>query len=1097
LTNIGDPKQGATTSTSAAKFKILNCSWWLSLVANIFSSINLLFENTKPDSIGLCSSRFATTSWLHSINGSTDSNGYVIRFYFPVLPIGQPYGRYDYFSIKLNDTMDIQFQSDADSVLTGSFISKRGVGKPTKLYAKNAISIQTTSANPMRIRSIQINGAYEKLVSSYLGFDLSKLKTGAAFYGLDFVDTVITEQLIQVNNVALSGTPALMADSTYRLTWSLVGASAVDRCSLSVSLDSGLTWTPAGKTLKADSSISWIAPHRESQHCFITVAAIGKNGLKYPGRSPQFSIKLPAPVNNQTPPVNNYMLRGAILSPSAVRLAWSSSTINDTAVTSIGIRFDSQHYPTSMKDSLSVSGGVFGLADTCDTIKSLQQNQEYFFSLFVANRAGVWSASTQNSIIRIRTSALPGQFVSLGIDTQRVFNDSLMLWSQPKLLMAFTDTLDNWNGPSLKAGFIQTGPGFSFRQGNIPPNTSVGIEAAYRTIPAPYKAADQRVYEYNIYTGNWRIDENPIVIDTVGHTVQTIINDARLPFMVMIDTMPPQIGQHLNSQSIFSVNQKIVDTFFVRDNIENVSLNLLAGPGNQNTGDLSLYVTPGQQPSSFLVTVPPNVADQCSGLRAFLVVSDGRNGDTINLSRTILREGTNCDDTLAKAMQWMPLLVTAQPENGRLSAVLSNSPGNTAPLAYDKKTMRIIQWLPLPENSASEEKWVEYEPSRDSLFKLTPGKLIWIKAQNDQAIHFGTAIVAALKDTFTVGLNNNGWTDFSIPYNFDLYMGDIFDATRKSSTPLVDSVEMYRWVKSGSLVRTEPVFLTGILGAANRTDTMRGGEAYSVYNPLSQNLFLRFPPTNVQSSSLNRGNPLQKRKDAPAPWSVRIGIISHDSDYCTPIYCASMPLSKIPRFYPMSPSLSSVTAGVVDAVHNLIYGHAANGDLSNGGAKFDIVCRNSSNEPCPVKIVLEKSLGLPPGIKAGLFAPGSSASSDTLRMVLAPMQKAGIVVIAGTDGYIKNFSRIYGTLLSFNAVSHYRGLKIIYSLPYSTKAVKFTCVDLKGRSVLTRVVSALSYSGYFEWSGGIAKGMYIIEMKATVEGSAQPQVLRKKVLYVR
>ena len=96
--------------------------------------------------------------------------------------------------------MDFSLRGLADSVLAGSFVSNVA-GKPTVLYAKNAIAVLTTSANALRIRSIQINGAYEKLVSSYLKFDLSKLVTTAAYYGLDVIDTIIPPlQITRLSN---------------------------------------------------------------------------------------------------------------------------------------------------------------------------------------------------------------------------------------------------------------------------------------------------------------------------------------------------------------------------------------------------------------------------------------------------------------------------------------------------------------------------------------------------------------------------------------------------------------------------------------------------------------------------------------------------------------------------------------------------------------------------------------------------------------------------------------------------------------------------------------------------------------------------------
>ena len=1100
ITKITGVDQSGASTIYSAKFRVDRCSWWQSLVMNIYGNINFVFNNTKPDSIDLCSSKFAAVSWLRSITGATDSNAYSIRFYFPVLPKDQPYSRYDYFTVLFNDSMDVQFQGISDSIITGSFINKRIPGSTTMIYAKNAIAIQTTSANAFRIRSIQINGVYEKLVSSYLRFDLSALKKNAAYFGFNVIDTVIPDQVIQVKSVALSQASTLSADSTYRLTWSLSGASSVDRCSLSVSLDSGITWMSAGMTNGADTSVMWTAPHRESQHCFIKVLAIAQDGLKYFGLSQEFSIKINTPINSVIPPVNNYLLQGAALTPASVRLVWSINGPRDTAVHKIGIRYNTMHFPASMKDSLSDLAGVFGLSDTCDTILNLQQNQLYYFSLFVGNASDVWSAATQSSIVSVRTGMQPGLGITIGIDTQHVFSDSLLVWSQPKLLVPYSDTIDVWNGPLVKPGFIQTGPGFSFRQGTPPSSTTIGVGIAYGAIPQPFKASDQRVYQYDIYTGNWRINEGPITIDTVNHIVRAGLKDARLPFIVMIDTAPPVVDRRPNSQGFFTIEQRIIDTFFISDNIENVSLQLLAGPGNHDMGDISVYITPGEKPTQYIMTIPPYVADQCSGLRAFLKVGDGRNTETINLSENILRQGTNCDDAVAPAIQWTPLKVTAQPQNPLISAAVLTSAGQATPQAYDKAAERIIQWLPLPENGPDAKKWVEYSSANDSLFKLAPGKLFWIKSRDDRAIHYGNATVPSLRDTFAIPLNAGGWTDFSIPFNFDLYLGDIINATKQTYGSTVDSIEIYHWVKSGQSYKTEQVYLYGISNVGAPFDLIKGGDGYAAYNRLATPLGLRIPPIATAVSSVTNDMALSK-KTTSGSWSVRIGISSGNTESLSPVYCASLPSGNKPRFYPMPPSFSSLRAGIIDQRDGHEYGSAASGDLSQGGTFFQILCENTASETRPLTFSIEKITGLSQDMKAGFFAgtSGKSAVVASLSVLLSSLHKSTQYFIVGNDKYITNITRLFASTLSFHAFAYNRGIRIVYTVPYNTIVMELAMFDLRGRRIWKKQVTAelLPNTGSFLLSNSFACGYYIIEMKAFVKGEAQPHFLNQKVIYVR
>lgn len=758
LTTITGAVAGTASTTFSATLQMSNYPLSNGSTGTVNGPLNFVFDNSKPDSIGLCSSKFALVSWLHSIKNGTDA----IRFYFPILPIGQAYNLYDYFSIKLNDTMDLQFQGVADSVLAGSFISNVA-GKPATIYAKNAIAILTTSANVLRIRSIQINGAYEKLDSSYLNFDLAGLASSAAFYGIDVIDTVIAAPTMQI---------------------------------------------------------------------------------------------------------------------------------------------------------IPISKG----------------------------------------------------------------------------------------------------------------------------------------------------------------------------------------------QGAVSIHQPIVDTFSIFDNIGNVSIQLKAGAGNQKPSVIFDTVTPGNSLCTLRVAIPPDTANPCSGLQAFLVFNDGIYGDTINLSRAIRRDSTNCDDMTAPAKSWTPLIVTAQPDTPYLSAILLNSGQK-----YDRKSMSIIQWLPQMAKPQDSE-WVEYDTTQDSLFKMAPGKLFWLADSNSLPIHYGTAVVPALKDTTVIQLNKNGWTDFSIPFRFNQYVGDILNASKKLcgsaiDSSEIDSLEICQWIKSGHTYATDAVYLEIPDSSVGRPmDTLAGGKAFSIYNRFPKNISLLIPPTSVNTSSLlSDTGSLKKRKIAlttgASPWSVKIGVFSHDTEFCSSMFCASMPSNNIPRFYPRSPSLSAISAGVYDAPHNLTYGHAATGVLSNGGAKFDLVYRNGGKTPCPVKIKFERAFGLPHGMRVGLFAQSSSGSSigssDSLKTLLGPMQQGSAVVVVGTEDYLKKFYQVYNSRLLLRSFPLFHGIKIVYTVPFNTKTIKFTCIDLMGRSILTRVEPAVSYSGSFDWTGPLARGMYFVEMKATIEGLEQPQVLRRKVLYVR
>jgi hypothetical protein len=186
-----------------ADFKIYDTQWWQGVVPDIHKKIKIIFSNQKPDSVTRCSEKFKSALWLRSFKDSTGSKAdSSLRFYFPILPRNQSYNLYDFFSIKLSDTMNLQFQGVQDSLLVGSF-SRQVSGEPTFLYAKNAIAIQTTAANSLRIKKVQILGKYEKYVSLYMHFRLSILVDNATYYGTESIDTTVTTIVVKPSRLLL------------------------------------------------------------------------------------------------------------------------------------------------------------------------------------------------------------------------------------------------------------------------------------------------------------------------------------------------------------------------------------------------------------------------------------------------------------------------------------------------------------------------------------------------------------------------------------------------------------------------------------------------------------------------------------------------------------------------------------------------------------------------------------------------------------------------------------------------------------------------------------------------------------------------------
>jgi hypothetical protein len=808
-----------------------------------------------------------------------------------------------------------------------------------------------------------------------------------------------------------------------------------------------------------------------------------------------------------TPPENLFSLSASVLDTTRVYLSWEESDNSKGDIDSVAVWYNEFHFPSEANDADSKKAGTWRAGTNGDTITGLKPATTYYFALFAADTSGNWSGATPKSRVQIRTPASGPAVLEvttvtiLGSDTQSVFADSVKLWSDD-LKVSYTDTIDPWTPPPSLEGLIAIGPAFSFRYGLLSGNATVSFALTPGTIPADYSINDVRLYRYNIYTGGIRLEEGAILFDDNQNAFLTSTTDLKMPFILMIDTLAPEItGSSRVDTTAYRPQQPIVDTFQIADNIENPQIQLLAGEGSLAYSDISLYVAEGKKKQQYITTIPAYVADPCSGLRGLFIVDDGRNADSINLSRKILRSNANCDDTVTKKLTWYPVAVTAQPDQSRFGELMAGAK-NENNYTYNKKEERIIQWLPLQSNKKSSDKWVEYSTATDSLFALAPGKLFWIKSGSPLPLNFGSAVIPALIDTFEITLAKKEWTDFSLPYRFSIYSGDIVDATGKKAKTAPDSIELYRWKPSSNSYSTDPVYLPGIEAASNPKTVFPGGGAFTAYNASGKTVILRIPPVCTPLSPQNNAAGLKKRSGATRQWSVKISVSTGDSTELPPIYCAALPEDNIPRYFSCPPSLLPVSARITDPVSRRNYGHMAAGTLDSGGTTFKISFTNSSEAPVTVTDRIVTTVGLPQGISARLFKKADRTTSlpaQSTTVVVSPQSNTTGYLIVGTEAFLSDFVRRITSVFSFVPYTFNRSLKIAYSLPDGTRKMSLALFDLKGRNVahLVNDVNLNPGEGSLILKSSFSPGYYIVQMRVEIDGKSKPLILNKRWMYVR
>jgi hypothetical protein len=240
----------------------------------------IVISKGKPSTITRAPDHFNNVDWFTGFKraGSTDS----INFFFPLLPQGQNYGRYDYFTVDVDDSLDLEFYGAGDSIMVGTFVHKKPAPNGSiNILGRNAFIVELTKSNPLRISSIRCNGAFDSLLTVFLKFPLDSLKVDAAWYGIDILDTLTNVPRIKVFSLALSGKEPYLKGTQKDITWKLSGTSEIDSCLVGVSYDK-MSWVPVGRT-DIDSIYPWTIASSASDSTIIRVIAYGKHGERIAG----------------------------------------------------------------------------------------------------------------------------------------------------------------------------------------------------------------------------------------------------------------------------------------------------------------------------------------------------------------------------------------------------------------------------------------------------------------------------------------------------------------------------------------------------------------------------------------------------------------------------------------------------------------------------------------------------------------------------------------------------------------------------------------------------------------------------------------------
>jgi hypothetical protein len=796
----------------------------------------------------------------------------------------------------------------------------------------------------------------------------------------------------------------------------------------------------------------------------------------------------------------------------------------------VGISYSLSGYPTA-DTSAHQNQLVTSAADTVDsaTVKlreplvfsaSAANPTNYYVALWEGRVNGLYAAPTDSSRGTIASPTYNWQhvtfFTKVPGDTSSVFNGNVLLITTVATtgdVANDTGTIQYYNAltPPNLAGFVQVSVPFYFSG----KDQSGKFKIALKLSALPTGAIPANVRIYQLINGLWYVDRTSTADNTYAYTT-TADNcpQCQYPLVALIDTQDVSLTRGFHADTLAPLTD-VFDTLFINDNCANVTWKYyytMGGVG-YDQGAVDSGTLSGTSAPIYEVIPGGNVTAD-NGLRAMVVVSDGVHTDTQNVSRQVLR--TSSDFVRTEPGLWDALRATAILNKPDIKSILTASAGN-APWTYDKKQMRLFRWYPYAGNQAHNSKWVEYSDTTATMFTMAPGVLVWAKSRAVTNIDFGAGVTPSLKQSYPLQLSPANWTDFALPFRFDIRIGDMLDSTGAVS----DSLQIYSWVLDqarGRLVAT-PIFLKAFasLGLADPSTVMSSkdlGGGCTVYNPSPVAVTMRVPPIPKTMSGYALAKKAVAKRSASSGWAISVNANLTDGSRLSPVFCGYTPAkTTATTFFPLPPSFADEYVGVLDDATNGMYGHALSHAVADGGCTFVLAFVNGGSAAATFSYRLGNCASLPQGVLARSYNRKTGANDDfTSGSATVTVAGGGteyrVLAIGSTAFLAKTAVTLKSGILALGGVypNPFTSLvHIRYNVPNAgVSYVRFSIYDLRGRMVWQRTVDQRGARGAQEiaWDGmsgqkrRVAAGAYLVRIVALDENNRQAATFEKRMTYM-
>lgn len=813
---------------------------------------------------------------------------------------------------------------------------------------------------------------------------------------------------------------------------------------------------------------------------------------------------------------------------SEFTLTWDVDTTGIAAIDILetGIVWAVNQAPDSTLEPSLVFGIIdssLSVADNSITFNldnDLHYSSTYHFALLLRRKGDVWAKATNDSRGTVTVPEPKQEEISYFIDTDTVtaFGQQVWFWKVGDAVMNITDTIRFFMPETVLDGFVIAGSvGFDLVDDSPSDPITIGIRYDSALI-GELPVSDIRMYQYDKKDDCWFVI-NDVTIDSVNAIVSTVTRpaDDSLPFLLMIDTLAPVMRFLTDTSTVVEPNTAIIDTVVISDNVANCTVRLTYWHPDEEKDAREFKCK--YSSDTLAVSIPKDSVTALKSVRTFLTVTDGVHTGTVESSRRVNRESS--DPIYADSMQWVPVFTTAHLEKPSVEVSL-NALSEDDPWKYDKKMFRIFRWMNTAgnKNDGTTTSYVEYSSKDPTIFDLVPGRVLWVKAREGIDLpSLGSGITIAMKRPFEILCDGDSqWTDIALPYNFDITIGDIFDATSDEQT-IRENILIYKWIldTTDKKIYPRPKYLPRAVGLDSLTTALSyklandGLGSYTVMNRNTNPLTMKIPAVPVSFSRI--GSTGAAKKIQHSGWTVLVEPFTEDGRPA-PVCCGySNNDTERVTTYPNVPTFCKQRVAVVNAENNSAHGTMIFHDSDEGGGVFPLEFSNSDKTPSRIGFTVDKITDLPDDYRIALYNPDDRNVIDVRgenNVRVAATAKAKRWLLVGDSAFISAWRTRFMLSQNFSLLRLFpnpcRGvLQIRFSLPYDdVHHMTFTVYNQLGRRVWNQEFKGVMLNAgenAIVWNpvtsrSRLGAGTYIIQMNIFNSSGAMLGSKMRRILYL-